>query len=352
MRNQEKHMEINTPRLALAWRLSITVCITVLLFIIIWIASNFKEPPKVGWFSSLLILISYAVFETVHWFQIKVIKGQYFNSTYLKNTVLLFGSILAGTLCFLVLFYGFKWLDYWYNHSEPPMLPHMVLAGIMGLVMSIIFAIILMGINWKSKSYIYQLEHEQFKKDIAKANLATLKNQLDPHFMFNNFNTLYYLIDEDSGLAKQFLEKISTIYRYLLQNDGKSLVPLSQEYDMACQYLAIMKHRYADHLHLDDKIQRAQILGKQVPPLVLQQLIENAFKHNRIDAQAPLKLSFSSSENYLYVINNVNKKRPSYTAKTGLKNIQQRYHYLTDRKVIIQSTSTSFQVAIPLIHEH
>ncbi len=345
-------MKLKTPQLSFIWRLSIAACIAILLFIIIWISSNFREPPGIGWFSGLIILIAYTVFETVDWFQVKVAEKFHFRSHYLKQTFSLLGSIIAGTLCFLVLFYGFKWLDHWYNHSEPPMWSHMILAGIIGLVMSIIFAIILTGINWKNKYFSYQLEHEQSKKDMAKANLATLKNQLDPHFLFNNFNTLYYLIDEDSQLAKQFLEKISTIYRYLLQNDEKSLVPLSQEYEMACQYLAIMKHRYADYLQLDDQIQRKQILGKQIPPLVLQQLIENAFKHNRIDAEAPLQLSFRIDGTYLYVSNNVHKKRPFYTAKTGLKNIQKRYQYLTDKKVIIQRTPTLFQVAIPLIHEH
>ena len=170
--------------------------------------------------------------------------------------------------------------------------------------------------------------------------------------MFNNFNTLYYLIEEDGELAQSFLKNVSTIYRYILQNHDKSLISASEEYEMAKQYLAVIQQRYTDHFTLIDETSASAFEQKDVPPLVLQQLIENAIKHNRIDKESPLTLTLSTADNYLTVTNTLNLKRPEVTAKTGLKNIEKRYHYLTEQQIIVAKTQSEFQVSVPLIVAH
>jgi len=320
-----------------------------IVYSIIWVSSQFLEPPGIGWLALLLLFITYLTFEVVSRVQRKLSGSGFSTSETLNMIISMLGAIMAGVINYATLFYGFKWLDHWSYGSEPPYLQHMVMAALVGLMMSVVFAFIQLGFNWRSQFLKSQLDNERFKGEIAQANLAILKNQLDPHFMFNNFNTLYYLIDEDSGLAKQFLKNVSTIYRYILQNNDKALIPAKEEYDMAKQYLAVIQQRYMALLSLDDAVSETALDKKDVPPLVLQQLIENAIKHNRIDEESPLKISFAVDNGFLTVTNNRNPKRPEHTAKTGLANIKKRYEYLTDRAVVVSESQELFTVSVPLI---
>ncbi len=331
-------------------KIIIAVAVGMLMFGTISIASRFREPPGFAWIGFLLLAVYYVIFEII-------IKAQtyLFNRIKTKNeSVRLFlvfiGSVLIGTSVYFVLFYIFKWIDHWSYGSETPMIGHMAMSVLMGLTISVIFTLVQMAVNWKNDHYQSNLENEQFQQEIAKANLAILKNQLDPHFMFNSFNTLYYLIDENSEMAKDFLKNISTIYRYILQNNDKSLIAVSEEHNLAKQYLAIMQQRYYNFLLVEDSIDAEDLQQKSVPPLVLQQLIENAIKHNRIDEGSPLNISFEVENNYIIVSNNVNLKRPEVTDQTGLSNIKKRYQYLTERPVVIAESQQQFTVSLPLIN--
>ncbi|MDY8136164.1 sensor histidine kinase [Aquimarina sp. 2201CG5-10] len=337
-------MDIQTPKLPLFWRCTVVITVGVVMFGIIAIASRFREAPK--FYPAFVLLwgfIMYLCFESIRWFQRKMTQTSY------GNAMMFFLSILVGTIAYSILFYLYKWLDHFVLGSEVPMLQHMVFSALVGLAISSIFSLILQAFNWKNQYYVSHIQNEQFKKEIIKANLALLKNQLDPHFMFNNFNTLYYLIDEDSDLAQKFLKNISSVYRYILQNNEKSMIPISREYEMARQYLLLIEQRYKSALKVNDTIDEELFRYKSVPPLVLQQLIENAVKHNRIDEQLPLHIHFEINERYFTVKNNNNPKRTKETTGTGLENITKRYDFLTDDKVIISNTNKEFSVSIPLI---
>lgn len=338
------------PRyIKLPTRVLLSSFVGMIVFTIIWLSSQFLEPPGLGWFIFLLLFMTYLTFEVVSRVQHKASTLELSPNETVNMVFSMFLGISAGVVCYTILFYGFKWLDFWLNYSEPPYIQHMLMAALVGLIMSVVFAFIQLGFNWRSDFFKSQLENERFKGEIAQANLSILKNQLDPHFMFNNFNTLYYLIDEDSGLAKKFLKNVSTIYRYILQNNDKALIPAREEYDMAKQYLAVIQQRYTALLNLEDAVTREALDDRDVPPLVLQQLIENAIKHNRIDEESPLKLTFTAENGFLTVANNRNPKRPEHTAKTGLINIRKRYEYLTDREVVVSQSPELFSVSVPLI---
>ncbi|NAS31098.1 hypothetical protein GTQ40_08965 [Flavobacteriaceae bacterium R38] len=343
-------MEIKPPKIVWYWRFLLAMIISLTLLGMIWIFSKFREPPQIHFFFTLLlVLMAYATLEVVRFTQLKMNTVKAFYNKALRYTFSFLGSILIGTITYTILFYFFKWLDFYANKSEPPMLGHMISAMLVGIIMATIFALIQFAVNWKNQYYITHFQNEQFKKEIAQANLSILKNQLDPHFMFNNFNTLYYLIDEDSELAQAFLKNVATVYRYILQNNERALIPVDEEYQMAKQYLEVIQQRYSNYLTVNDAIRPHNLKDKSVPPLVLQQLIENAIKHNRIDEAFPLNIDFSADENRLTVRNNSNPKRPGETAKTGLKNIEKRYHFLTDQKVVIIENKEEFSVSIPLI---
>ncbi len=315
----------------------------------IWITSQFREPPQFGFLTVIWILMVYLTFETVFSFQ----KSKRINQWFQKNTpsqvFILFGSILIGTLTYTLLFYCFKWFDYWYYHSEPPMSRHMIMAMLLGLCISIIFSLIEYLSNIKNKHYTTLLENEKYKHEITEANLSILKNQLDPHFLFNNLNTLYYLIDENTTLAKSFLKNISDIYRQILQNKQHITIDASKEYEMALQYVQIIKQRYLDALLFENTISETSLKEKKLPPLVLQQLIENAIKQNKIDIHSSLTLRFESTEHTLTLASIGQKKNVTNTSGTGLLNMKKRYAYLTDQEVVITSENNIFKVTVPLL---
>ncbi len=337
-------MDIQTPKLPLVWRFATVFVVGIVMFSIIAIASKFKEPP--GFypvFALLWLFIIYVSFETIRRFQKKIAQQSF------SNAGMFLGSIIMGTATYTGLFYCFKWLDHFVLGSEVPMKQHMVLAALTGLAISMILSLILLAFNWKNQHYISHIQNEQFKKEIVKANLSILKNQLDPHFMFNNFNTLYYLIEEDSMLAQKFLKSIAAVYRYILQNNEQAIIPISREYEMARQYLLLIEQRYKTALKVHDTVDSELFQSRSVPPLVLQQLVENAVKHNRIDEKSPLYIYFETNEEYFTVKNNNNPKRSTETIGTGLDNIKKRYDYLTNKKVIILHTKDEFSVSVPLI---
>jgi len=340
-----KHIKIKW-----VWRFLLAILISSILMAMIWIFSMFREPPQRSLvFDSLLIFMAYICLETVSFFQLKLFKISGFKSQILNNAFSLIGSIISGTIVYVTLFYFYKWLDYYISYSEPPMIQHIVATITVGLVMSIIFALIQFAVIWRHQYYNSYIENEQFKKEIADANLSILKHQLDPHFMFNNFNTLYYLIDENNQLAQKFLKNISTIYRYILKNSDTSLIDSVEEYEITKQYLEVLKQRFSESLKIDDQIELKDLEDKQVPPLVLQQLIENAIKHNRIDNTSPLSIGMTFEDNYFTITNNLNPRQTEKTQKTGLKNIEKRYKFLTNDSVIIDKTDQAFSVSIPLI---
>ncbi len=342
-------MKETLPRLPYGLQIILSATMALIMYGVIWVSSQFKYPPGFGWSMILMLLITYLTFEAVVRCQNKLMERSLTKSLNWQRFFAVLGSVIAGIIAFTAQFYVFKWIDHWVDGSEPPYLQHMVMAALIGLVYAVIFAFIQLGISWKQRYFESQLENERFKSEIAQANLSILKNQLDPHFMFNNFNTLYYLIDEDSDLARKFLKNVSTIYRYILQNNDKELIPAKEEYEMARQYLAVIQQRYEGYFTLIDDTSSGAFEQRDVPPLVLQQLIENAIKHNRIDEASPLRLSLSTHDGYLTVKNNMNPKRTEVTGKTGLKNIEKRYHYLTGQSVRIQKEAGEFSVSVPLI---
>ncbi len=330
-------------------RLLISLIISLILVAMIWITSQFKEPPQFGFLTVVWILMIYATFEVIFSFQ----KSKRIKAWFQKNmpfqVFILFGSILIGTIVYTLLFYGFKWFDHWYYNSESPTVKHMIMAALIGLCISIIFSLIEYVSNLKTTHYNTLLENEKYKHEITEANLSILKNQLDPHFLFNNLNTLYYLIDEDTTLAKSFLKNISDIYRQILQNKHHITISAPKEYEMAQQYLQIIKQRYQEGLQVENTISKAQLQDKKMPPLVLQQLIENAIKHNKIDIHTTLKIVFSATKDTLAITTIGQKKNNINTHGSGLVNIKKRYSYLTDKKITISSENDTFKVTVPLL---
>ena len=199
----------------------------------------------------------------------------------------------------------------------------------------------------KNKMEILQLEQKNLL-----SQLESLKNQIDPHFLFNTFGTLISLIEKDQSLAIDFVEELSKVYRYILQTQHQELVEIKDELDFINSYIFLLSKRFEKNLNINLKISIGW-LNYLIPPLSLQLLIENAVKHNIISSEKPLNISISIDEDeYLNIENNFQKKRTfESSTKIGLENLKSRYRFFTDRKVEIISDENIFQVRIPLIKE-
>jgi hypothetical protein len=201
--------------------------------------------------------------------------------------------------------------------------------------------------NWKDA----QLASENFQKESIKAELTTLKNHLDPHFLFNNLNILSSLISKDQKQSQAYLEKFAEVYRIILQSSSEELVELKQELGFINAYMYLLSIRFEETIQLEMHIDKS-LEQLYIPPLTLQMLIENAIKHNLITETKPLKISIESRSGFLVIKNNLQEKKVEVkdSNKSGLENIKKRYSYFTDQKVEVNKNATSFIVKVPLIN--
>jgi hypothetical protein len=198
------------------------------------------------------------------------------------------------------------------------------------------------------------LESEQLKRENLQSQFETLKTQVSPHFLFNSLNTLITIIPENPEQAVEFVQKLSGVYRYILQTKDKELVLLQQEMEFAQSYLFLMKMRFGENLQISWQVS-PQYYQASIPPMALQMLLENAIKHNVVSIQKPLFLHiYTEPGETLVVKNNLQLKavRPtdeSASTKVGLQNVTKRYSYLTKRPVDVIVTTTNFIVTLPLL---
>jgi len=194
------------------------------------------------------------------------------------------------------------------------------------------------------------IEIEQVKTQQLKSELNVLKNQISPHFLFNSLNTLVTLIHENQDQAANFTEKLSHVYRYILQYKDREIIKLKTEISFLSSYNYLLKMRFESSLEINTDID-PEDLEKYVAPLTVQMLIENAVKHNIASLSSPLKIDvYVENGKSLIVRNNLQRKTDGVRSlKTGLDNIRQRYKYLSDKEVDIIETREHFLVALPLL---
>jgi hypothetical protein len=195
-----------------------------------------------------------------------------------------------------------------------------------------------------------QLKNAELQRAKAEAELAALKNQVDPHFMFNSLNTLTHLIKVDPSRAFEFTENLADVYRYILIQKDRTLVLLDDELDFT--------HKYTDLLHL--RFGRALIINKRfdgsegkeflIPPTSVFVAFENAVKHNEISERTPMMIDMDLREGILSVSNSIReRKNPSHSSKIGLKNLDERFRLVTGKGIMAARQDEKFVVQLPLI---
>lgn len=190
------------------------------------------------------------------------------------------------------------------------------------------------------------IREEKLKRNILELEYTSLKNQVNPHFLFNSLNVLTSLVDENED-AVRYIKKLSEVYRYLLENKDKQIVSLSSELKFAEAYIYLHKIRFGDNLKSNINVSDTNF---SIVPLSLQMLIENAIKHNIISEDAPLNIEIYTEDEYVIVKNNLQLKNTRETSlNIGLDNIKKRYIYLSYKEIIIKKDKNYFIVKLPLL---
>lgn len=194
-------------------------------------------------------------------------------------------------------------------------------------------------------------EEEQAKQVIVQAQLDTLRNQAQPHFLFNTLNTLRDIIDQNSKEdAKQFVDKLSDVYRFILESGNANLTLVKDELKFAKAYIHIQSERFGDNLQLNWNIPDNK-LDKMIVPMSLQLLLENAIKHNIISKAKPLVIHVEVIDDHLVVSNKIQSKSTQLpSTKVGLKNIEKRYKLISSIPIKVKNDGTRFEVSLPLLN--
>ena len=253
------------------------------------------------------------------------------------------GSIIYTTASIIFLTQIYKFIfDVDFGKSE-----YMIFSA---TVVTIIISLFMHGrsflLEWKQSA----LDAEKLKRENVTARYESLKNQVNPHFLFNSFNALTNLVYENQDLAAKFIKQLSEVYRYVLDTRDRELVAKDEELKFLESYLFLQKIRFGENLQIDVTLDNVKTY---FPPLVLQMLIENAIKHNVISTDNPLAITIYTADNYIVIENKLQRKKvlSEESAGIGLSNIRQRYEFLTDRKVVVEELQDKFIVRLPVIEQ-
>lgn len=188
------------------------------------------------------------------------------------------------------------------------------------------------------------------KKERIESQLELLKSQINPHFLFNNFNTLIALIEEDGPLAIEYVERLSDFYRSILHYREKDVIQIQEEFELIKNYEFLLHKRYGDNIKLTINVNGLSNEA-YIVPLTLQMLVENAVKHNIISKIKPLNIEITiEKDQYITITNNIQKKLTSEASTGfGLQSIQSRYALLSKKDVLIEETDNQFKVQIPIL---
>jgi len=187
-------------------------------------------------------------------------------------------------------------------------------------------------------------------EESLKYRYNTLKAQINPHFLFNSLNTLSELIYKEPSVADNYLQKLASVYRYILDNEENSLVPLENELAFVEDYYNMQKERGSDKIKLT--VERYDKESFLVIPVSIQMLLENALKHNAASKDSPLDIRIAINHESISVSNNIQRKQVmGQSTKTGLKNLAERVRLITGKEMEISEKNNTFKVTIPLISD-
>ena len=331
-----------------------SLSIGIIIFLVI-ILINFIYGSKIAFNQQLGIMFLYTMMysivlgyanRSVFVYLDKKYAGERFSS---KRLIV--GFITAFLITILIIFLlriftdvvieGETFKEYWANER----LANYVFATAMSFIILLCFYVFYIFKEYNES----KVKEQKIIAGTANAKFESLKNQIDPHFLFNSLNVLSSLIEENPDNAQKFTTSLSKIYRYVLEQKDKELVTVQEELAFAKTYMNLLKMRFENSIsfELPENFENSEA---KVVPLSLQLLLENCIKHNIVSEQKPLHIKISIKDNYLIIQNDLQKKEVLQDRRgVGLQNIVSRYSILTQRKVLINESNAVFAIYLPIL---
>ena len=263
------------------------------------------------------------------------------NLSYVLVTMLVMQAVFA-LLRWLILGRGFVSL-------QDEMMMTFVFVSLTFVVVLVDWGLFLLG-SWRKSEAM----SERYRKERVEFQFEMLRNQVNPHFLFNNLNTISSLVHDQPEVATEFVKQLSKVYRYLLEYQAREVISLKEEEQFLNAYIYLIRMRFGQNILIELDLPQA-FAQYQVVPVCLQMLVENALKHNIASRNKPLRLRiFVEDEGpYLVVTNNYQPKTSTeFSSRIGLVNIKSRYQFLTSQQVVITKDDASYMVKLPLLHPY
>lgn len=306
-----------------------------------WI-ENFGIIYWIGFF--YFILISLVIYQGNRWLLFKQREHyDWFNNPLRKVIMLVFANVFYTAPVTFLMIWG------WFAFTNEPIDWDIMRAVLLMNVIAVIFVTHV----YETVFLIKERESDRLRianteRAKAESELQALKNQIDPHFMFNSLNTLSHLIENDREKALAFNENLSDVYRYILMNKDAELIQLKEELDFFNSYYALLKLRFGDSI----KIKMENISGTNgyfIPPISMQVLLENAVKHNSFSDADPLVINLIKNDDSIFISNKIKYKQARVSSGIGLKNLNERYKLTTGKEISVSDTNNIFGVKLPLV---
>ena len=317
---------------------------------IVFFGCRFNRPPFMGWDKFLITVGITAVIWAGNRYIMVYSRGKYPLFNEVRKRLIFQSAIMFVFTVIANNFLGRLSNSIFGQHSDMPSNTDVLIHS----NSAAIFCTIMMIAIYESIYFMHQLRHsveetEKLKRESLKAELNALKTQVNPHFLFNNLNTLISVIPENPKLAVNFVQQLSKLYRHILEVKDEQSILLQDELDVLKAYAFLLQTRFGNNLDVIINVP-AERLKKRIVPLSLQILMENAIKHNIVSSDKPLKIEVTALNGKLVVSNNLQRKNQvNESTGIGLDNIRNRYKLLGNEQVEVTESGSNFTVSIPLI---
>ncbi len=298
-------------------------------------------------FYSYFILLAWIVWEGNRYLRARFYSVFIKNESSLQKYILMIAvNVFYTAPVSLILLFGWKWVC----GIEYVSTGNLLIASAVIIVSVIFIANIYDKLHFTKSAELQKVKFEQLERAKIQAELEALKNQIDPHFMFNALNSLSYLIDDDPKKAQSYTENLAEVYRYILRSKDQDLVLLQEEIAFMKLYTSLLELRYDDAFKVNLKIDERAASGYLLPPISIMVALENAVKHNEVSKNSTLVIDIDISENIITFRNKL-QERKTYreSTRTGLKNLDERFSKLLGTGINVRSSEGYFILKMPLL---
>ncbi len=256
-------------------------------------------------------------------------------------------SLLLGTVLMVILVIGHQLIFPRYKFQSM-----MLMYEFRGILINLTIYMFLYLLYQSYQTQRIGVELERVKADNLSAQYELLKQQVNPHFLFNSLSTLKSMVEIGDKHSVDFIIKLSDFYRFTLENRKRDIIPLHEELTILNAYMFLLRARFEEGINLINVIGTAEGTT-YIPPFTLQLLVENCIKHNVVSLERPLLIKLFVEGDMLIIENQLQLKNvPDTSTAMGLENINERYLHFAQRKIEVEKDKTSFKVKLPLIYEY